>query len=254
MVKEKCKKTNNRYGDFNAGYLYDKAHSPPLSPGPEDACNSTFDVDDSQHQMLGCINISKDHSNQSELHSCEQECGNHFQRTQTSHSVGSREASSRLSSINTKGNTGNLLPGVPTNHPLILNNNSAFLNQPTTELRTGRGYKHYLDAHAFSKCLMKSQTSNKNTVGEDFIWPRRVESLGPAQLKPEKTLVNSQMNIGSNNIHSNKLPETSQFKDQIDLERVDRIGNREKILESNNKFGKPQRRWALPSGIPVRAT
>uniref|UniRef100_A0A5K3FF81 Zinc finger C2HC domain-containing protein 1B n=2 Tax=Mesocestoides corti TaxID=53468 RepID=A0A5K3FF81_MESCO len=48
-----------RYENFNAGCLYDKPHSPSLSPEPEDACNNTFDVDDSQFQVMDYADAPK---------------------------------------------------------------------------------------------------------------------------------------------------------------------------------------------------
>lgn len=250
---ERGTKNRSRYDGFNSGYLHDKPHSPPLSSGPEDACNSTFDVEDSHHQLLDYVNTLKSDINRSEIQPHMSGGDHQLQRSRSSHSITPRGAISRHSSINTNGSTRNTSSGLPKDHSPPLNSNSPFLNQAVT-LRTGRTYQHYMDAQAFSKDLAKSQSPFKNTTSKPVVWTKRVGSRMPPPLIPETASINIKKTTRSNNSHTSRVTGPGSFGSRIDLDRVDRIGNREQILESNYKFGKPNPRWVLPSGIPVRAT
>ncbi|KAL5962414.1 Zinc finger C2HC domain-containing protein 1A [Taenia solium] len=186
---ERGTKNRGRYDDFNSGYLHDKPHSPPLSSDPEDACNSTFDVEDSQHQLLDYVNTLKNDTNRSEIQPHMSGDGNQLQRSQSSHSVTSRGAISRHSSINTNGSTRNISSGIPKDRSPPFNNNSPFLNQAVT-LRTGRTYQHYMDAQAFRKDLVKSQSPLKNTASKPIVWPKRAGPRMPPPLIPEIASLN----------------------------------------------------------------
>ncbi|VDM17859.1 unnamed protein product [Hydatigera taeniaeformis] len=246
-------KNRGRYDNFNSGFLHDKPHSPALSSGPEDACNSTFDVEDSQHQLLAYVTALKSDTNRSATQLHISGDGHQSLRSHSSHSVNSRGAISRHSSITTNGSIKNISSGVPKDRSPPLNNNPAFPNQAAT-LRTGRTYQHYMDAQAFSNDLVKSQSPLTSTANNPVVWPKRVGSRMPPPLIPEIAPMSIKKATRISNSHTSRVTSSDSFGSRIDLDRADRIGNREQILESNHKFGKPNPRWVLPSGIPVRAT
>uniref|UniRef100_A0A5K3FK06 Zinc finger C2HC domain-containing protein 1B n=1 Tax=Mesocestoides corti TaxID=53468 RepID=A0A5K3FK06_MESCO len=59
---------------------------------------------------------------------------------------------------------------------------------------------------------------------------------------------------GDNALLPSKLVNPIPSESPINRDRIDRIGNREQILESNCKLGGRNHRINAPSGIPVRVT
>lgn len=193
-------------------------HSNELSSEREDAFNDTFDLDDSLYPRMS---PSKCNEIRSAVGSRRSSRGNILHPAHSSHLVVSQPSSvqeySQMNMVRSR---------VP-----FLNNDPVCPKRPVM-LRTGRSRQHYMEAQAFSMGLAKTQLSSKITKNAPFLLSK------PAPLMPDMATHNSRISSNSN---------------ENDFDRVNRIGNREQILKSNCKFGKPSRRMASQSGIPVRA-